>query len=66
MCIRDRPKGFAFESILSFVHRMLTGTPFYVSLQDGAHTTLALLTIVESAKTCMPVEVRYFDMPLLQ
>lgn len=55
----DQPKGFAFESIRSFVDCMLSGEPFHVSLQDAAHTTLALLAIMESAKTRMPVEVRY-------
>lgn len=53
----DQPKGFAFESIRRFVDCMLSGTPFHVSLQDASHTTLALLAIMESAKTRMPVEL---------
>jgi predicted dehydrogenase len=51
------PKGFAFESIRSFVDCLLTGQEFHVSVQDAANTSLAILAIMESAKTRMPVEV---------
>jgi predicted dehydrogenase len=53
------PKGFAFESIRTFVDRMLDGKDFPVSLKDAANTSLALLAVIESAKTRMPVEVVY-------
>lgn len=33
--------------------------PFVVSLEDAARTSLAILAIMESAKTRMPVEVDY-------
>jgi hypothetical protein len=52
------PKGFAFESIRSFVDCILSGDDFHVSLYDAANTSLAILAIMESAKTRMPVEVR--------
>jgi predicted dehydrogenase len=53
------PKGFAFESIRSFVDCILSGDPFKVSVRDAANTSLAILAIIESAKTRNPVEVRY-------
>jgi predicted dehydrogenase len=52
------PKGFAFESIRSFVDCILSGEDFHVSVYDAANTSLAILAIMESAKTRMPVEVR--------
>lgn len=55
--IFGQPKGFAFESIRSFVDGLLTDTPFAVSLEDAANTSLAILAIIESAKTRMPVDV---------
>ncbi|MCC8179977.1 MAG: Gfo/Idh/MocA family oxidoreductase [Planctomycetes bacterium] len=53
------PKGFAFESIRSFVDCILSGDEFHVSLYDAANTSIAILAIMESAKTRMPVEVSY-------
>jgi predicted dehydrogenase len=53
------PKGFAFESIRSFVDCVLSGEPFHVSVTDAANTSLAILAIMESAKTRSPVEVQY-------
>jgi predicted dehydrogenase len=53
------PKGFAFESIRSFVDCLLSGEEFKVSIRDAANTSLALLAIMESAKTRTPVDVRY-------
>jgi predicted dehydrogenase len=53
------PKGFAFESIRSFVDCILSGEEFKVSIRDAANTSLAILAIMESAKTRSPVEVQY-------
>ena len=53
------PKGFAFESIRSFVDCILSGEEFKVSIRDAANTSLVILAIMESAKTRTPVEVRY-------
>lgn len=53
------PKGFAFESIRGFVDCLLSGEEFPVTVKDAANTTLALLAVIESAKTRMPVEVSY-------
>lgn len=52
-------KGFAYETIRSFIDRMIDGKPFDVSLKDAANASLALLAVLESAKTRMPVEVNY-------
>ncbi|MDR2552152.1 MAG: Gfo/Idh/MocA family oxidoreductase [Treponema sp.] len=53
------PKGFAFESIRSFVDCILSGEEFKVSIRDAANTSLVILAIMESAEKRMPVEVRY-------
>lgn len=52
-------KGFAYESIRSFIDRMIDGKPFEVSFDDAANTSLALLAIMESAASRQPVEVNY-------
>jgi predicted dehydrogenase len=57
--IFGQPKGFAFESIRSFVDCILSGEAFHVSVTDAANTSLAILAIMESAKTRSPVEVQY-------
>lgn len=59
--IFGHPKGFAFESIRSFVDCMLTGEPFHVSLRDAANVSLAILSIMDSANARMPVEVSYCE-----
>ena len=57
--IFGQPKGFAFESIRSFVDCIINDQPFHVSIEDAANTTLAILAIMESAEKRMPVEVQY-------
>lgn len=57
--IFGQPKGFAFESIRKFVDCIIDGTEFPVTVYDAANTSLAILAIMESAKTKMPVEVKY-------
>ena len=57
--IHGRVKGFAYESIRSFVDKLASEEPFIVSLEDAARTSLAILAIMESAKTRMPVEIDY-------
>ena len=57
--IFGNPKGFAFESIRSFVDCLLTGEEFHVSLEDAANTSLAILAIMESAEKRMPVDVEF-------
>jgi predicted dehydrogenase len=53
------PKGFAFESIRSFVDCLLSGEDFRVSVSDAANTSLAILAVMESAAARTPVEVKY-------
>lgn len=56
--IWGQPKGFAFESIRSFVDCLFTGTEFPLTLYDAANTSLTILAIMESARKRMPVEVK--------
>lgn len=57
--IHGRVKGFAYESIRSFVDKLASDEPFVVSLEDAARTSLAILAIMESAKRRMPVDIDY-------
>ncbi len=57
--IAGRVKGFAYESIRSYVDRLIDGQDFLVSVEDAAHTSLALLAVLESAQTRKPVTVQY-------
>ena len=57
--VQGVPKGFAFESIRTFVDRMIDGKEFPVSIKDAANTSLALLAVIESAKKREPVDVVY-------
>lgn len=57
--IHGRVKGFAYESIRSFVDCIATGAPFVVSLEDAARTSIGILAIMESAKKREPVVVDY-------
>jgi hypothetical protein len=59
--ILGAPKGFAFESIRTFVDRMLDGGAFPVALRDAANTTMALLAVLRSAQTRTPVDVEYLN-----
>ena len=57
--VHGRVKGFAYESIRSFVDKLVSGEDFIVSLDDAAAASLGILGIMESAKTGLPVEVAY-------
>ena len=57
--IHGKVKGFAYESIRSFVDKIISGEPFIVTMEDAAKTSLAILAIMESAESRMPVEVAY-------
>lgn len=50
-------KGFAYESIRSFVDCLATGDEFHVSLKDAANTSLAILKIFESVEKGKSVAV---------
>lgn len=56
--IFGQPKGFAFESIRSFVDCIISGKEFPVTLYDAGNTTLTILAIMESAQNREPVEVK--------
>ena len=53
----DKCRGFAFESIRSFIDKLVSGEEFHVTLREAANVSLALLAIMESAETGMPVKV---------
>ncbi|WP_020431528.1 Gfo/Idh/MocA family protein [Paenibacillus riograndensis] len=57
--IHGKPKGFAYESIRHFIDHLISGEPFYVSMEDAYNTTMVILAIMESAKTRTPVNVVY-------
>lgn len=57
----DKCKGFAYESIRSFVDKLASNQPFDVSITDAANTSLAILAIMESAKTKQPIKVKLID-----
>ena len=52
-----RRTGFAYESIRSFVDKLVSGEEFHVTLKEAANVSLSLLAILESAETGMPVKV---------
>ena len=55
-------KGFAYESIQSFIDKLRSGEPFIVSMEEAARTSIAILSIMESARTRSPVAVDYGDL----
>lgn len=55
--IYGRVKGFAYESIRSFIDSLVSGAPFKLDLEDAARTSLGILAIMESAKNRMPIDV---------
>ena len=50
-------RGFAYESIRSFIDQLYTGEEFHVTLRDAANTSLSILKIMESAENGKPVLV---------
>lgn len=52
-----RHVGFAYESIRSFVDQMISGEEFHVTLREAANVSLALLAVMQSAESGLPVEV---------
>ena len=57
--VHGRVKGFAYESIRDFADKIISGKDFIVSMEDAAKTSLAILSIMKSAETAMPVDVEY-------
>lgn len=55
----DKCKGLSYESIRDFVDRLVDGKEFRVTLEDARKTAIAILAILESAETGMPVDVCY-------
>lgn len=57
--VHGKVKGFAYESIRSFLDKLISGEDFVVGMEDAARTSLAILSIMKSAENRMPVEVEY-------
>ncbi|PYG88723.1 putative dehydrogenase [Ruminiclostridium sufflavum DSM 19573] len=55
----DRCKGLSYESIRDFIDRLVDGKEFRVTLEDSRKTALAIIAMLESSETGMPVEVEY-------
>lgn len=47
----DKCRGFAYESIRSFIDKLVSGEEFHVTLRESANVSLAILAILESAET---------------
>ena len=61
--VHNRVKGFAYESIRSFIDKLATGEDFIVSLEDAARVSFVILAIMESARKREPVEEQYQEFP---
>jgi len=59
--VHGKAKGFAYESIRHFIDRLISGEDFLVSLEDAANTSLAILAIMESARTGKPIAAQHLD-----
>lgn len=57
--VHGHAMGFAYQSIRHFVDRLIDGKPFLISPEDAANTSLAIIAILESARTRKIVKVRY-------
>jgi len=57
--IRDRLTGFVSNSIRSYVDALISGEPFFASVDEAADACLALLAVMESARRRKPIEVAY-------
>lgn len=53
----DKCRGFAYESIRSFVDQVVGDQEFHVTLHESANISLALLATMESANTGKPVQI---------
>lgn len=53
----DRCRGFAYESIRSFIDKLVSGDEFHVSINECANVSLALLATMESAESNQPVVI---------
>ena len=54
-------RGFAYESIRSFVDKVVSGEKFHVTLREAANVSLAILSIMESAETGKPVRTQLME-----
>lgn len=57
--VHGQASGFSYQSIRYFIDRIIDGKECIISAEDAANTSLVILAIMESAKTRMPVDVKY-------
>ena len=57
--VHGQAAGFSYQSIRYFIDRIVDGQPSLITAEDAANTSLAILAIMESAKTRMPVDVEH-------
>ena len=55
--VHEKVKGFAYESIRSFIDKLATEEDFIVSLEDAAQVSIVILAIMESAEKRAPVDI---------
>lgn len=57
--VHGKAKGFAYESIRSFIDCILSGEDFVVSVEDAVSNSLVILAIMESVQKKQPIAVQY-------
>lgn len=57
--VHGSPKGFSYEAISDFVHKLYFDEEFIVSFEDSVNVNKVLFAILSSAETRQPVEVKY-------
>ena len=55
--VHGKVKGFAYESIRSFIDKLVLNEDFIVSLEDAAEVSLVILAIMESVKQKKPINL---------
>jgi predicted dehydrogenase len=57
--ILDKLTGFVNNSIRTYVDCLVSGEPFFVSVDEAVDSCIALLAVMESARTKKAIEVDY-------
>ena len=57
--VQEKPVGFAYESICSFVDALAHDKPVLSSLEDGIKVSQVIFALFESAESGRPVDVDY-------
>ena len=57
--VQEKPVGFAYESIRSFIDALAHDRPVLSSLEDGIKVLQVIFALFESAESGRPVDVNY-------